>query len=135
VAIGRPKPRAANQEAGFTCAACHLTPDGKSRGPHGVDAPHATVKDHRVKTSIACAFCHSEGERVCSDRHRSWTGVDRDLEHASYRRAARILTASGARTSLFVPELGRLFVAARGNSGEAAAVWVFHPAHELSPRK
>jgi hypothetical protein len=62
--IGTPKPRADGQEAGLTCASCHLTPDGKIRGPYGVNAPHATVKDDRVKTSVACAFCHSQGERV-----------------------------------------------------------------------
>jgi len=62
--IHRPKPRAADQEAGITCASCHLTPDGKIRGPYEVDAPHATVKDERIKTSVACAFCHSEGKRV-----------------------------------------------------------------------
>lgn len=62
--VEKAKPRAANQEAGITCASCHLTPDGKMRGPYDVEAPHATVKDERIKTSIACAFCHSDGERV-----------------------------------------------------------------------
>jgi hypothetical protein len=62
--IGRPKPRADNHEAGLTCASCHLTPDGKIRGPYGVGAPHATAKDDRIKTSAACAFCHSDGGRV-----------------------------------------------------------------------
>jgi hypothetical protein len=37
-------------------------------------------------------------------------------------------TASGARTSLFVPELDRLFVAVRARSKEPAAIWVFRPA-------
>jgi hypothetical protein len=45
----------------------------------------------------------------------------------SYQRIARIPTASGARTSLFVPELDRLFVAVRASSGEPAAIWVFQP--------
>jgi hypothetical protein len=45
----------------------------------------------------------------------------------TYRRAARIETISGARTALFVPELDRLFVAARANPGEPAALWVFRP--------
>jgi hypothetical protein len=45
----------------------------------------------------------------------------------TYRRAAHIPTISGARTSLFVPEVDRLFVAARANPGEPAAVWVFRP--------
>jgi len=38
-----------------------------------------------------------------------------------------VQTASGARTSLFVPELDRLFVAVRGGWRESAALWVFRP--------
>jgi DNA-binding beta-propeller fold protein YncE len=45
----------------------------------------------------------------------------------SYRRIARIPTGSGARTSLFVPELDRLLVAVRASSAEPAAIWVFRP--------
>ena len=45
----------------------------------------------------------------------------------AYRRTARIPTVSGARTSLFVPELDRLLVAVRARPGEAAAIWVFRP--------
>jgi hypothetical protein len=41
---------------------------------------------------------------------------------------ARLPTRSGARTSLFVPELGRLFVAARAQRlGSGAAILVFRP--------
>jgi YVTN family beta-propeller protein len=47
---------------------------------------------------------------------------------AGYRRLARVPTVSGARTSLFVPELDRLFVAVRAKSKEPAAIWVFRPA-------
>jgi hypothetical protein len=50
-----------------------------------------------------------------------------EVEGNSYRRAARVSTISGARTSLFVPEIDRLFVAARANPGEPAAVWMFRP--------
>ena len=46
----------------------------------------------------------------------------------AYRRLARIRTAPGARTSLFVPEVDRLFVAARATPEEPAAIWVFRPA-------
>ena len=46
---------------------------------------------------------------------------------AGYRRLARVPTVSGARTSLFVPELDRLFVAVRARSKEPAAIWVFRP--------
>lgn len=46
-------------------------------------------------------------------------------EEAGYRRLARVPTATGARTSLFVPEFDRLFVAVRAGSNEPAAIWVF----------
>ena len=46
---------------------------------------------------------------------------------ATYRRTARIPTVSGARTSLFVPELDRLLVAVRTSTAEPAAIWVFRP--------
>jgi YVTN family beta-propeller protein len=67
-------------------------------------------------------------------RHRVYVscgeGVVDVLEQreAEYRRLARVPTVSGARTSLFVPELDRLFVAVRARSGEPAAIWVFRPA-------
>ena len=44
---------------------------------------------------------------------------------SAYKRVARIPTVPGARTSLFVPELDRLFLAVRASRGEAAAVWVY----------
>jgi len=44
---------------------------------------------------------------------------------SAYKRVKRIPTAPGARTSLFVPELDRLFLAVRASRGEAAAVWVY----------
>jgi YVTN family beta-propeller protein len=51
-----------------------------------------------------------------------------EQREAGYARLARVPTISGARTSLFVPELDRLFVAARATSNEPAAIWVFRPA-------
>jgi len=50
-----------------------------------------------------------------------------DTEGGTYRRLAHMSTVSGARTSLYVPELDRLFVAARATAAEPAAVWVFRP--------
>ena len=44
-----------------------------------------------------------------------------------YRRIARVETVAGARTSLFVPELDRLFLAVRATAGQPAAIWVFRP--------
>jgi DNA-binding beta-propeller fold protein YncE len=66
-------------------------------------------------------------------RHRVYVscgeGVIDVLEQreAEYRRVARVPTVSGARTSLFVPELDRLFVAVRARSNEPAAIWVLRP--------
>lgn len=45
----------------------------------------------------------------------------------AYERIARIPTAPGARTSLFSPELDRLFLAVRAGAAEPAAIWVFRP--------
>jgi hypothetical protein len=51
-----------------------------------------------------------------------------EQREAEYRRLARVPTVSGARTSLLVPELDRLFVAVRTRSSEPPAIWVFRPA-------
>ena len=48
---------------------------------------------------------------------------------AGYRRIDRIRTVPGTRTSLFVPELDRLFLAVRASAGEPPAIWVYR----LSP--
>ena len=48
-------------------------------------------------------------------------------EPAGYRTAGRLATAAGARTSLFVPELDRLFLAVRATAIAPASVWVIRP--------
>jgi DNA-binding beta-propeller fold protein YncE len=45
----------------------------------------------------------------------------------AYRRIAHVPTVAGARTSLYVPDLDRLFLAARATPEAPAAVWVFRP--------
>jgi DNA-binding beta-propeller fold protein YncE len=71
---------------------------------------------------------------VDNKRHRVYVscgqGVVDVLEshEQDYRQLARVPTVAGARTSLFVPELDRLFVAVRAASSEPAAIWVFRPA-------
>jgi YVTN family beta-propeller protein len=70
---------------------------------------------------------------VDAKRHRVYVscgdGVVDVLEEreAGYGRLARVPTVSGARTSLFVPELDRLFLAVRARSGDPAAIWVLRP--------
>jgi hypothetical protein len=46
---------------------------------------------------------------------------------SGYRLVGRLATSSGARTSLFVPELDRLFLAARATWRAPAAIWVIRP--------
>lgn len=63
--IFKPKPRSKEVETvGLTCASCHLTPEGKIRGPYNQRAPHENSPDARIKTSVMCAYCHSLGKRV-----------------------------------------------------------------------
>lgn len=45
----------------------------------------------------------------------------------SYRQIARIATAIGARTSLFVPELDYLLLAVPAKGETVAAIWIFRP--------
>jgi hypothetical protein len=45
----------------------------------------------------------------------------------SYTEDAKLATISGARTSLYVPQLDRYFLAVRANGHEPAAIWIFKP--------
>jgi hypothetical protein len=45
-----------------------------------------------------------------------------------YAELGRVRTVAGARTSLFVPELDRLYVAVRAAGSEPAAIWALRPA-------
>jgi hypothetical protein len=49
-------------------------------------------------------------------------------EENGFTRVARVPTISGARTSLFVLELDRLYLAVRSSWSESPAIWVFRPA-------
>jgi len=68
---------------------------------------------------------------VDAKRHRIYvscgTGVIDVFDAPSYERVSRIPTVSGARTSLFVPELDRLFLAVRAAGSNPAGIWVFRP--------
>jgi YVTN family beta-propeller protein len=50
-----------------------------------------------------------------------------EIDGSLYRRIARLPTATGARTSLFVPEMDRLLLAVRAGPAGPAAIWVFKP--------
>jgi DNA-binding beta-propeller fold protein YncE len=101
-----------------------------SRSPAQVSA--FSMRDGNIVASVdACGdaddlFFDAKRHRVyvsCGDGYLDVL----EAEGNSYRRAARIPTISGARTSLLVPEIDRLFVTARANPGEPAAIWLFRP--------
>jgi len=48
-------------------------------------------------------------------------------EGSAYHSVGKLATASGARTSLFVPELDRLYLAVRAQRNEPATIWVLRP--------
>lgn len=140
------------------------TPDGRANFPLTVDGDGERVitvfrrpprlealspKDGRVLASIdTCA--DADDVFVDQQRHRLYVscgeGAVDVLERrgSGYQRLARVPTAPGARTSLFVPELDRLYVAVRTVSATAKpaakgarppeapvptppAIWVFRP--------
>jgi DNA-binding beta-propeller fold protein YncE len=97
-----------------------------------IDPATRTSQDGRVVAKVETC---GDADDVFVDpkRHRVYVSCGEgvidvlELREAEYRRLARVPTVSGARTSLFVPELDRLFVAVRARSGEPAAIWVFRP--------
>ena len=68
---------------------------------------------------------------IDAKRHRVYVscgaGAIDIFDARSYERLSRIPTASGARTSLFVPEFDRLFLAVRAVGGNPAEIWVLRP--------
>jgi DNA-binding beta-propeller fold protein YncE len=50
-----------------------------------------------------------------------------DAQGGTYRHVENIPTVSGARTSLFVPELDRFLLAVAASAGQPAAIWVYRP--------
>jgi len=95
--------------------------------------PKLGVFDKRDGSIIRMADACGDADDVFIDakRHRIYVscgaGVIDIFDAQSYERLSRILTVSGARTSLFVPEFDRLFLAVRAASGNPAGIWVFRP--------
>jgi YVTN family beta-propeller protein len=50
-----------------------------------------------------------------------------EVNGPSYQRTARIPTVTGARTSLFIPDMDRFVVAVRESLAGPAAIWIFKP--------
>ena len=110
-------------------------------------APRARVLAIFRRPPRVAAFQSTDGQRLadidtCGDADDAFVDSKRnrlyvicgegavdifDAQGNTYARVARLATSPGARTGLFVPELDRLYVAARATSGASASVWVFAP--------
>jgi DNA-binding beta-propeller fold protein YncE len=90
-----------------------------------------TEKLELLATADACG--DSDDVFVDAKRHRVYVtcgagAIDVFAQSGTaYERIARIPTASGARTSLFVPANDRLYLAVRVTANEPAAIWAFRP--------
>ncbi|MFZ5480679.1 MAG: hypothetical protein ACOZNI_28210 [Myxococcota bacterium] len=79
---GEPNPTfdASLREEGVTCVACHLAGEAIA-GPHGLAAPHATVRVEGFAGAERCVGCHqvdgpplSRLRRPIADTHGEWEG-------------------------------------------------------------
>ncbi len=123
------------------------TPGARSNFPMAIDAQAGRVLVVFRSPPLLIGFSQRDGQALaqaatCGDaddvfvdplRHRVYVSCGEGAvdvfaaDTSGYRRLARVATVPGARTSLFVPERDRLFVAARARSNEPAAIWVFRP--------
>jgi hypothetical protein len=117
--------------------------------PLALDPAHQRVLSIFRHPPTLGPFQAQDGKRIatvetCGDSDDAFLDGKRDLVYVicgagyvdvlkvrgeTYTRVSRVTTVSGARTGLFVPELDRLFVAARARGSAPAAVWEFRPAN------
>ena len=97
--------------------------------------PTLTAFSMKDGAPVASAGTCGDADDVFVDarRHRIYVSCGEGYLDAfepggdTFRRIAHLPTAPGARTSLFVPELDRLFLAVRARDQEQAAIWVYQP--------
>jgi len=113
--------------------------------PLALDAARHRVLSIFRHPPVLAAFQAPDGERIatvetCGDSDDAFFDEKRNLIYVicgagyvdvlevrgdTYQRVSRVTTLAGARTGLFVPELDRLFIAARARGSASAAVWEF----------
>jgi len=70
-------------------------------------------------------FYDSARKRIYASGGEGAIAVIEQKDSDHYQEITRIPTVKGARTSLFVPELGRLFLAVRKQGSENAAIRIY----------
>lgn len=116
--------------------------------PMAIDAANARVLAAFRRPATLIAYHSADGSvaaelPICADADDVFVDEKRRRVYVScgegsldvleesggdYKRVAHIATPSGARTSLFVPELDRLFLAVRATGRETAGIWIYRPA-------
>jgi DNA-binding beta-propeller fold protein YncE len=98
--------------------------------------PRLVLLDTKTGDAMANLPACGDADDVFFDARRKWIYVSCGAGEiavfqqngGTYRQLTSVQTASGARTSLFVPELDRLFLAVRaGLLGSQASIQVFRP--------
>lgn len=85
----------------------------------------------KLVTEFACAgdtddvFYDAKNKRLYVSGGEGFISAFAQIEADKYQPLAKIPTAAGARTSLFVPSLGRLYLAVPHRGGQAAEVRVY----------
>lgn len=122
------------------------TKELRSNYPLALDDSGQVLAVFRHPARLA-VFRAQDGQRVqaletCSDsddlfvdakRHRVYVTCGEGVidvfsrDTGGYHHTGTLATSSGARTSLFVPELDRLYLAVRAGSSRPAAIWVVRP--------
>jgi hypothetical protein len=122
------------------------TNDLRSNYPLALDEGGQVLAVFRHPARLAI-FRSEDGQRLqaldtCGDsddlfvdakRHRVYVTCGEGVidvfsrDAGGYHHSGRLTTSAGARTSLFVPELDRLYLAVRAVSSAPASIWVIRP--------
>ena len=122
-------------------------PNAKSNFPMAIDKANNRVLVVSRQPAELIAFAADDGAivarlKTCGDADDVFVDEKRQriyvtcgegfidilqAEAHGYRRLGRTPTAPGTRTSLFIPDFDRLFVAVRATPSEPAAIWIFRP--------
>jgi DNA-binding beta-propeller fold protein YncE len=124
-----------------------MLPNAKSNFPMAIDKANNRVLIVSRQPAELIAFAADNGAivarlKTCGDADDVFADEKRrriyvtcgegfidilQAEVRGYQRLDRTATAAGTRTSLFVPDFDRLFVAVRATSKEPAAIWIYRP--------
>jgi hypothetical protein len=122
-------------------------PDARANFPMALDDTNARLMVVYRNPAVLAVFDTRSGDLMmrrptCDDaddifydakRQRVYVSCGEGFLHvlqwrgSAIEELARLPTVPGARTSLFVPELDRLFLAVRARGSERAALWVYRP--------